>query len=113
MSEYTDDGHQLDADESAAEARLARKALGLPDLEAARLKGRQVVDGWVRGTALLGTGEARDTWVARNFEKVTLSYNARPNRSAAHVAFYEGLREAAEEAIADLFAYKSKLYGWK
>jgi hypothetical protein len=105
------DTYEMDADDSAAEARLARKALGLPDLDAARAKGRQVVDGWVRGTALLGPGEEADTWVACNFEKVTASFHARKNRPAEQVAFFEGMREAADEAIADLQAYKNRLYG--
>lgn len=101
---------ELDADDSAAEARLARKALGLPDLDAARAKGRKTVDAWVRGTALLAPGEEADTWVARNLARMTEAYNAIPNRPARQAAMFEGMREAAAEAIKDLDAYKNRLY---
>jgi hypothetical protein len=109
MSDYDD--NVMNADDHAAEGRLGRKALGLPDYGISRSKGRLAVDRWVRGTALLEPGEEADTWVEKNLARVTASYLARENRSADQVAFYEGLCEAADEAMKNLSAYKKRLYG--
>ena len=111
MSEYTDDGHQLDEGDSAAEARLARKALGLPDLEAARAKGREVVDKLVRDTASLPPEDV-DFWLHHYHENVVTSFNAMADRPAEQVAFFGGYSEAAKEAMEDLAGYKDRLYGW-
>lgn len=114
MGEYTDNGLQLNDDERAAEARLARKALGLApskgDLAFVRAQGREAVNRLVRGTALLEPGEETDGWVLLHKAKVIESFHTK-TRTAEETAFLDGFIEAADEAIADLQAYKNKLYG--
>lgn len=114
MSENTP---EIDADFSAAEARMARRAFARVEerqdtLEVARAKGRRVVDNLVRGTALLQPGEEVDNWIPRHKAMAVQAYYSRP-RTPEQTAFFVAFCEAADEAIADLYVYKDKLYNRK
>lgn len=82
------------------------------DLAAWRAEGRKAVDRFVRGTSLLEPGEEAQSWVPKQRAQAEADY-AKLTDPPPHVAaFMEGFREAADEAVADLHAYRCRLNGW-